>query len=70
MDFDALYALGLGLLPKLADIMIVLGSLVVIGTGVDKALVNVAFMDKIFAIPVLGGLLKWTTKFSPFNVKE
>ena len=50
-----------------------LGSLVVVGTAVDKMIPDdkdKAFMAKILAVPVLGALLNALAKFSPFNYKS
>ena len=72
MEFDAIYSMALGIAPWLGWVTMILGSLVLIGIVVDKAIPDAkdgGFMTKVLGIPVLGALLRWTTKFSPFNVK-
>lgn len=61
------------LAPWVEYVLIALGSLVVIGTGVDAIIPDEkdhGFMKKLYAVPVLGELLKALAKFSPFNVRE
>ena len=61
------------LAPWVQYVLIALGTITVIGTGVDAVVPDEkdkGFMKKLFATPVLGDLLKALAKFSPFNVKE
>lgn len=76
MDFDSILAVVTGAFPTVAAILstvlVVLGSLTVLGTVVDSLIPDEkdgGFMTKILAIAVLGPFLTWTTKFSPFNIK-
>lgn len=61
------------LYPWLHWTFITIGSLTVIGTGIDKIIpdsIDGGFMTKIFNIPILGGVLRMLSRFSPFNVRE
>lgn len=76
MDFDSILNTVFGLFPNvagwMATVLVILGSLVVVGTVIDSLIPDEkdgGFMAKILAIAVLGPFLTWTTKFSPFNVK-
>jgi uncharacterized membrane protein len=70
MDFSIILTYLITLAPWVQYVIMGLGSLVVIGTAVDKMFVQFDFMDKLYAIPVLGDLLKALAKFSPFNTRE
>jgi uncharacterized membrane protein len=70
MDFSIILTYLMTLSPWISYVVMGLGSLVVIGTAIDKVFVQFDFMDKIYAIPVLGDFLKALAKFSPFNVRE
>ena len=71
MDFTIVLSYLGTLAPWIQNLMIVLGSIVVIGTGIDKMTKNKgAFAAKVLAIPFLGSLLSGLAKFSPFNYKE
>lgn len=63
----------MSLKPWVEYVFIGLGTLVVVGSGIDKIVpdeYDKGFMSYVFKVPVLGSLLKFVTKFSPFNVKE
>jgi hypothetical protein len=77
MDFDSILAFISGAFPGavavITVVLSVLGSLVVIGTVIDTMIPDEKdghFMGKVLAVPYLGAFLTWTTKFSPFNVKQ
>lgn len=73
MDWSPVLEFLKTLAPWVQYVFIALGSLVVIGTGVDAIVPDEkdhGFMTKLFAIPVVGDLLKALSKFSPFNVRE
>ena len=58
--------------PLAGTVITILGMLVVIGTAIDQLIPDSkdgGFMNKLLAIPFLGGLLKGLSKFSPFNYK-
>jgi hypothetical protein len=72
MNFDPIIAFILTVSPIVQTVLTVLGSLVVIGTGIDAAIPDEkdgGFMTKILSIPIVGDFLKAITRFSPFNVK-
>lgn len=73
MDWTPVFAFLTGLAPWVNYVLIGLGSLVIIGTGIDAMVddtVDKGFMKKIMAIPVLGSFLEALKRFSPFNIKE
>ena len=71
MDWSVVVSYLATLSPVISNIMIILGTIVVIGTGIDKMTKDKgAIATKILAIPILGSLLSALTKFSPFNYKE
>lgn len=73
MEFEAILGMVVGLGPVAGNLLMVLGSLVVIGTAVDMKIPDEkdgGFMKKVLGIPLLGALLKATARFSPLNVKE
>lgn len=61
--FDFLATLNL---PWLAVALQIVGTLVIVASSVDKLLTKIDFMSKIMAIPILGSLLNFLTKFSIF----
>ena len=61
----------MGLVPWANTALVILGTVVVVGTGIDKMTKDKgAIATKILAVPILGGFLSFVTKFSPFNYKE
>lgn len=73
MDFDSVLLMLAALGPAVKWSLVVLGSFVVIGTGIDSVIPDEkdgGFMKKLYAVPLLGLLLKAMAKFSPFNVRE
>ena len=73
MEWQAIVDFLVPLSPWVTYILVGLGTLTVIGTGVDKLIPDEkdgGFMKKVLAFPIVGGFLTFITKFSPFNVKE
>ena len=73
MDYAVIFEFLKGLAPWVSYVLIGLGSLVVIGMGVDYIIpdsVDKGFMGKILNVPILGMVLKALSKFSPFNFKD
>lgn len=61
------------LAPWVIYILSSLGTLVVLGTGIDALIPDEkdkGFMGKVMNIPVLGQLLDALIKYSPFNFKK
>lgn len=73
MDFQPIFNWLIGLAPWVSYVFIALGTLVVLGIGIDKMIPDEkdkGFMKYVLKIPVLGKLLEAIAKFSPFNVRE
>ena len=73
INLEPVFDFLMSLAPWVSYVLIGLGTLVVVGTGVDKVIpdeYDKGFMKFVLGIPVLGVLLKAVAKFSPFHVKD
>lgn len=73
VDFSGLLDYINTLHPIVNIVLTILGSLVVVGSAVDKIIpdeMDKGFMGKILGVPILGSILKALQKFSPFNYKQ
>lgn len=69
-DWSAIFSFLTNIYPSISNTLMILGSIVVIGTGLDYMIPDTkdnGFMKKVLAIPILGSFLSALTKFSPFN---
>ena len=71
MDWSIVLSYLSTLASWVPNVLAILGSVVVIGTGIDKMTKDKgAIATKILAWPIVGALLSGLAKFSPFNYKE
>ncbi|MDB4330188.1 hypothetical protein N9948_00475 [bacterium] len=73
MDWTPILAYLQGVAPWATNALMILGTLVLIGTVVDAMVddeKDKGFMKKALALPLVGSLLNHLKKFSPFNVKD
>lgn len=73
MDWMVILEFLKNLAPWVSTLLMILGSLVVVGLGVDAMIPDEqdkGFMKKAMVIPVLGDLLKSLARFSPFNYSK
>ena len=73
MDFTPVLDFLNTLAPWVHYLLVILGSITVVGTAIDKTLpdnIDHGFMGKLMAVPYLGDFLKAVSKFSPFNYRS
>lgn len=71
MDWSIILSYVATLGSWVPNLLMILGTIVVIGTGIDKMTKDKgAFAAKVLAVPILGSLLSGLSKFSPFNYNE
>ena len=70
MDFTPIFELLITLWSSAETLLAILGTLLVAGTAVDTALPERDLFGKLYAIPLLGSLLKQIKRFSPLNTRD
>lgn len=73
MDWAPIITYLQGVAPWVSQALMVLGSLVIIGTAVDAVIPDEkdgGFMKKLLALPLIGSLFEHLKRFSPFNIKD
>lgn len=73
INFEPIVTFLTGLAPWVEYVFLGLGTLVVLGFGIDRMIpdqYDKNFMSFVMKVPVLGSFLKFLTRFSPFNVRE
>lgn len=73
MDWSFVVDYLMSLAPWVEYVFVALGTLVLMGTVVDSMVPDEkdkGFMKKILELPMIGSLLSFLTRFSPFNIKS